>query len=139
MLQGVSQLRPISSTRSLWNGWKLGFSSSSAAQQEDKQQAKAGEAAAAGGQTAAAEGGAAEGEAAAAAEQPQATAEELQAALAECQASLEAEAKKVSHHGSRSFSGLKKETYYHCYFSPYFSLIIIFFTFQLILYTNAGG
>ena len=74
--------------RSAWNAWKLGFSSSSAAQHAEKGEGS--------------DGGAAAAAAAAAAEteeQPpikeDINAEELAAALAECQDTLEAETKRV--------------------------------------------
>ena len=71
--------------RSAWNAWKLGFSSSSAAQHAEKGEGS--------------DGGAAAAAAAETEEQPpikeDINAEELAAALAECQDTLEAETKRV--------------------------------------------
>jgi hypothetical protein len=83
-------LRPVVPVRQLWNGWKLGFSSSTAAQQDDK--TTEGKPAAEGAAAAGEEQQQGEGEAQA----EHTTPEELQAALAQCQESLEAERKKVS-------------------------------------------
>lgn len=77
-------------SRGLWNGWKLGFSSSSATPQEDtKQQNQEAAQGAAGGDAAGA--ASAEGEPSEAPMSP----EELQAALASVQDSLNAERKQV--------------------------------------------
>jgi hypothetical protein len=86
--QGSAQLRPAVPVRSLWNGWRSGFSSSSAVNQEEKDDGKT--PAAAGAEAAAAEGAPTDEET-----EQKYTPEELQAALNECVENLEAEKKKV--------------------------------------------
>jgi len=95
--QGAAYLRPAVPVRTLWNSWKSGFSSSSAAQEGGKEDGKSETPSTDDGSGAAtAEAG---GEAGASAEQEtqqEYTTEELQAALNECVENLEAEKKKVS-------------------------------------------
>lgn len=95
--QGAAYLRPTVPVRTLWNSWKSGFSSSSAAQEGGKEDGKnekppteVGSGAATAEATGAEAGASAEQET-----QQEYTTEELQAALNECVENLEAEKKKV--------------------------------------------
>lgn len=86
--QGAAHLRPAAPVRTLWNGWKSGFSSSSAAQQGEKEDGKT--------ETPPADDGTGEGASPDEETEQKYTTEELQAALNACVENLEAEKKKVS-------------------------------------------
>lgn len=87
--QPLVHVRYAAPIRSLWNGWKLGFSSSSAQHQDDRQQQT--------GSTVAENGGAIPDAEPTQEPQEQLTADQLREALAIAQESLKDERKKARH------------------------------------------